>query len=350
MRCLITGGAGFIGSHLAERLLREGHNVTIIDDLVTGSTSNIKHLTGKLGFQFVRDTIFNIPLLAELIDNCDIVFHLAAAVGVKRIVESPVRTIETNVKGTEEVLKCANRKKRKVLLASTSEVYGKATKVPFSEEDDLVLGPTIKGRWSYACSKAIDEFLALAYWRELGLPTVIVRLFNTIGPRQSGRYGMVVPRFITQALHGQNLTVYGTGRQSRCFSYVSDIVEWLLMLASNDKANGKVFNLGNPEEITITELAYRIIDLTGADVGIEYIPYEKAYEEGFEDMERRIPDINKVKALTDYSPRVDLGQALILTRDWFVNEESQQNLSCSDTYSANRPLEEQTDPAPLKYP
>lgn len=320
MHFLITGGAGFIGSHLAERLLHESHSVTVIDDLSTGSIRNIDHLIGKPGFRYVIDTIFNRPLLSELIDDCDSVFHLAAAVGVKLIVESPVRTIETNVKGTEVVLEYADKKKKKVLIASTSEVYGKAHKVPFSEEDDLVIGPTFKGRWSYACSKAIDEFLALAYWKEKKLPVVIARVFNTVGPRQSGRYGMVVPRFMAQALCGQNLTVYGSGRQSRCFAYVSDVVEWLLLLASNDKTAGEVFNLGNPEEVSITELARRVIAATGADVTIDYISYEDAYEEGFEDMERRVPDICKVEAFTGYSPRIDLDKALCLVRDWFVNE------------------------------
>src|SRR5262245_39965037 len=291
MRYLITGGAGFMGSHLAEKLLDEGHSVVVIDDLSTGSIRNIQHLKGRKGFGYVIESIFNRSLLAELIDDCDIVFHMGAAVGVKLIVESPVRTIETNVRGTEGVLEFANKKKKKVMIISTSEVYGKASKIPFTEDDDLVLGPTSKSRWSYACSKAIDEFLALAYWRESRLPTVVARVFNTIGPRQSGHYGMVVPRFIGQALQGQNLTVYGTGKQSRCFTYVADVVEWLLKLAVNDRANGKVFNLGNPEEITIKDLAGKIIELTGSRAGIEYVPYEKAYEEGFEDMERRVPDI-----------------------------------------------------------
>ena len=320
MRYLITGGAGFIGSHLAERMLAEGHSVMIIDDLSTGSIRNIQHLKGKPGFDYVIESIFNRSLLAELIDDCDTVFHMGAAVGVKLIVESPVRTIETNVRGTEGVLEFANKKKKKVVITSTSEVYGKASKIPFSEDDDLVMGPTIKGRWSYACSKAIDEFLALAYWREFKLPTVVVRLFNTMGPRQSGHYGMVVPRFIGQALSGKNLTVYGNGKQSRCFTYDSDAVEWLLRLATNEEARGNVFNVGNPEEITIEDLAARIIELTGAKVGIEYVPYEKAYEEGFEDMDRRVPDIRKVVAATGYSPQVDLDRALRLTRDWFAAE------------------------------
>ena len=322
MRYLITGGAGFIGSHLAERMIAEGHHVMLIDDLSTGSIRNIQHLKGRSGFKYVIDSIFNRSLLAELIDECDTVFHMGAAVGVKLIVESPVRTIETNVRGTEGVLEFASKKKKKVIITSTSEVYGKASKIPFSEDDDLVMGPTIKGRWSYACSKAIDEFLALAYWREFRLPTVVVRLFNTVGPRQSGHYGMVVPRFIGQALSGKDLTVYGDGKQSRCFTYVSDAVEWLLRLAANDDANGNVFNVGNPEEITIENLAARVIELTGAKVGIEYVPYEKAYEEGFEDMERRVPDIRKVVATTGYSPQVGLDRALRLTYDWFAAEQT----------------------------
>ena len=320
MRYLITGGAGFVGSHLAERLLNDGHSVVIIDDLSTGSIRNIQHLKGRSNFEYVIDSIFNRSVLAELIDDCDLVFHLGAAVGVKLIVESPVRTIETNVRGSEGVLELANKKKKKVVLTSTSEVYGKSSKIPFHEDDDLVMGPTAKGRWSYACSKAIDEFLALAYWREFKLPTVVARLFNTIGPRQSGHYGMVVPRFIEQALRGENLTVYGTGKQSRCFTYVSDVVEWLVRLASTNEANGQVFNMGNPEEVTIADLAFKIIELTGANVGIDYIPYEKAYEEGFEDMERRVPDIRKVEAASGYSPRIRLEQALRLTRDWFAKE------------------------------
>jgi len=320
MRYLITGGAGFIGSHLAEKLLDEGHSVTVIDDLSTGSIRNVRHLKKNPGFTCVIDTIFNRRLLAELIDDCEIVFHLSAAVGVKLIVESPVRTIATNIRGSEEVLEFANKKKKKVIITSTSEVYGKASKFPFSEDDDLVLGPTSKSRWSYACSKAIDEFLALAYWRESSLPTVVARVFNTIGPRQSGHYGMVVPRFIGQACNNQNLTVYGSGKQSRCFTYVSDVVEWLVRLGAKDEAIGKVFNVGNPEEITIEDLAFKIIELAGAKVGIDYVPYERAYEEGFEDMERRVPDITKVQKTTGYSPKVNLDQALRLTREWFAAE------------------------------
>ena len=302
MRYLITGGAGFIGSHLAEKLLHQGHSVAIIDDLSTGSIRNVEHLKGKEGFRYVIDTVLNRPLLAELVDDCDTLFHLAAAVGVKLIVESPVRTIETNIKGTEAVLECANKKKKKVLLASTSEVYGKANKVPFSEEDDLVLGPTFKGRWSYACSKAIDEFLALAYWKEKKLPVVIARLFNTVGPRQTGRYGMVVPTFVRQALRGHPITVYGDGTQSRSFTHVSDTVEALIQLAQHPDAVGEVLNVGNNEEITIEELARLVKQMAHSPSEIHYVPYGEAYEEGFEDMRRRVPDLSKIQQLLGYHP------------------------------------------------
>ena len=302
MHCLITGGAGFVGSHLAARLLHEGHSVTIIDDLSTGSIGNIEHLKGTIGFRYFIDSILNRPLLAELIDDCDMVFHLAAAVGVRLVVESPVRTIETNLKGTEEVLDCANKKKRKVVLASTSEVYGKATKVPFGEQDDLVLGPPFRGRWSYACSKAIDEFLALAYWKEKKLPVVITRLFNTVGPRQTGRYGMVLPTFIEQALRGDAITVFGNGKQSRCFIHVSDTVDALIQLAQHSRAVGEIFNVGTDEEITIKELARLVVDVAQSSSEIRYVSYDEAYEEGFEDMYRRVPDVSKLKQLIDFRP------------------------------------------------
>ncbi|MBI3950392.1 MAG: GDP-mannose 4,6-dehydratase [Acidobacteria bacterium] len=317
---LITGGAGFIGSHLAEMLLKRDHCVVVLDDLSSGSIKNVSHLRSDPRFELVPESVDRLRVLAELVDIADVIFHLAATVGVFNIIESPVKTIVNNISGTEAVLKMAAKKKKKVIVASTSEVYGKSTTIPFKEDGDLVFGPTSKSRWSYASTKVVDEFLALAYWREFKVPTVVARLFNTIGPRQVGHYGMVVPRFMTQALHGQNLTVYGSGTQSRCFTYVTDVIEWLLLLASNDKTVGEVFNLGNPEEVTIAELARKIIAVTGADVGIEYIPYEEAYEEGFEDMERRVPDIAKVKAFTGYSPRISLDQALRLIRDWFVNE------------------------------
>ncbi len=317
--CLITGGAGFIGSHLAEALLERDAYVVVLDDLSSGSVQNIAHLRAHPHFELVVGDATKVPCLAELVDAADVVFHLAATVGVFNIIDSPVATIANNLDGTEAVLQLAAKKRKKVIVASTSEVYGKSDAVPFREEGDLVLGPTCKARWSYAASKVVDEFLALAYWRERKVPTVVVRLFNTIGPRQVGRYGMVVPRFLAQALRGQNLTVYGDGKQSRCFTYVGDIVEWLLRLAAHDSAVGEVFNLGNPEEVTIEHLARRVIALTGAAVDIDYVPYEKAYEHGFEDMPRRVPDISKVTLLTGYTPRIHLDHALCLTRDWFVS-------------------------------
>jgi UDP-glucose 4-epimerase len=308
MHYLITGGAGFIGSHLAETLLHEGHAVTIIDDLSTGAIRNIEHLKGMTDFHYVIDSIFDRPLLAELIDDCDAVFHLAAAVGVKLIVESPVRTIATNIKGTEAVLEFASKKKRKVLLTSTSEVYGKASKLPFSEADDLVLGPTCKGRWSYACSKALDEFLALAHWRENQLPVVIARLFNTVGPRQTGRYGMVLPTFVRQALRGQPITVYGDGTQSRSFTHVSDAVRALMQLMQHPGAVGEVFNIGSEAEITIAELARLVQAMTHSRSEIRYISYDEAYEEGFEDMPRRVPDIGKIRRLLNFEPTRSIGE------------------------------------------
>jgi UDP-glucose 4-epimerase len=317
---LITGGAGFIGSHLAEALLRLDQRVLILDDLSSGSIRNIAHLRANPRLTFVSGSVTSPPALAELVDMADVVFHLAATVGVFNIIETPVTTIVNNIGGTETVLKAAAKKRKKVIVASTSEVYGKSTAIPFREDGDLVSGPTSKARWSYASSKVVDEFLAIAYWREFKVPTVVARIFNTIGPRQVGHYGMVVPRFLGQALRGEDLAVYGTGRQSRCFTYVSDVVEWLLLLAAEERAAGEVFNLGNPEEVTIADLARRVIAITGASVGLQYVPYEEAYESGFEDMERRVPDISKVHAVTGYVPRVDLDAALRLTRDWFVNE------------------------------
>jgi UDP-glucose 4-epimerase len=315
---LITGGAGFIGSHLAEACLRGGHRVLVLDDLSSGSIDNLASVRSHRRLEFVPESIAVRTALAEMVDRADVIFHMAATVGVFNIIESPVATIVNNIGGTEEVLKMAAKKKKKVIVASTSEVYGKSATVPFREDGDLVFGPTSKSRWSYASSKMVDEFLALAYWREYKVPTVVVRLFNTIGPRQIGRYGMVVPRFLKQALTGRNLTVYGTGRQSRCFTYVSDVVEWLLLLGDEERAVGRVFNLGNPEEVTIEALAKRVIAVTGSNSGIEYVPYEQAYEQGFEDMERRVPDIARVRALTGYAPRVKLDDALTLTRDWFL--------------------------------
>jgi UDP-glucose 4-epimerase len=318
-KVLITGGAGFIGSHLSECLLKRGDEVFIIDDLSTGSIENIEHLKGNPKFHYTIDTIKNEPLLAELIDRCDMVYHLAAAVGVKLIIESPVNTIETNIYGTEMVLKCANKKKKKVLVASTSEVYGKNNNVPFKEDYDVVLGSTKNGRWSYACSKAIDEFLALAYWREKKLPVVVVRFFNTVGPRQTGRYGMVIPNFVKQALLGHPITVYGDGRQSRSFTYVGDVVNGISELMNNPKAVGEVFNIGHGKEITISELASLVKKITNSKSEIVYIPYDKAYEEGFEDMQRRSPDISKINKLIGYKPTLDIKEILEKVVEYFLS-------------------------------
>lgn len=306
MRALITGGAGFIGSHLAEKLLNDGHKVYVIDDLSTGSIENIEHLKGHQGFHYIIDTILNHSLLAELVDKCDVIFHLAAAVGVMLIVESPVRTIETNIKGTEAVLMHANKKKKKVVLASTSEVYGKSEEAYFKEDGDLVMGPTTKGRWSYACSKAIDEFLALAYWKEKGLPVVVIRFFNIVGPRQTGRYGMVIPRFVKQAILNKPITVFGDGKQSRCFTHVRDAVDAIVKLGETEEAVGEVINLGSDREITIEKLAEKVKEIAGSRSEIQYISYDQAYEEGFEDMKRRVPDLSKIKRLIGYKPKYSL--------------------------------------------
>jgi UDP-glucose 4-epimerase len=324
MRVLITGGAGFIGSHLAELLLSLGHEVFVIDDLSTGSIENISHLKAVSGFHYTIDTIANEPVLAELVDLSDVVFHLAAAVGVKLIVEQPVRTIETNVHGTEVVLKHANKKKKLVLLASTSEVYGKNAAVPFSEDADLVLGPTLKHRWAYACSKALDEFLALAYWKERKLPVVIVRLFNTVGPRQTGQYGMVIPTFVRQALSGQPITVFGDGTQSRSFTYVGDVVDALGRLMCEPLAIGGIFNLGNSHEITIRELAQRVKRLARSDSPIVTIPYDQAYEVGFEDMPRRVPDTTRAREIIGFKPEVQIDEILMRVIDHFRKEDGRK--------------------------
>ena len=311
MKALITGGAGFLGSHLAEALLARGDTVYVLDNLSTGSIENIEHLKADRRFHYAIDSVINEPVTAELIDRVDVVFHLAAAVGVRLIVESPVNTIETNVHGTEMVLKLANKKKKKVIVASTSEVYGKSEDVPFHEEADLVMGATSKGRWSYACSKAIDEFLALAYHKEKHLPVVIVRLFNTVGPRQTGRYGMVVPNFVKQGLLGHPITVYGDGTQSRCFTYVTDVVGALMKLADHEEAVGQVFNIGNDhEEVTILELARRVKQIARSRSEIVMVPYDQAYEEGFEDMPRRVPDLTRIRTLIGYEPKVHLDEIL----------------------------------------
>ena len=321
MKALITGGAGFVGSHLAEALLARGDEVFVLDNLSTGSIDNIEHLKWDHRFHYSIDSIMNEPATAELVDRVDVVFHLAAAVGVRLIVESPVNTIETNVHGTEMILKLANKKKKKVLVASTSEVYGKGTQVPFREDADLVLGPTSKGRWSYACSKAIDEFLALAYHKEKRLPVVVVRLFNTVGPRQTGRYGMVIPNFVKQALVGRPLTVFGDGTQSRCFTYVSDVVGQLVALAEEPRAVGEVFNVGNDrEEVTVLDLARRVKARAGSKSEVVLVPYDQAYEEGFEDMQRRVPDLQKLRALTAYEPKVHLDEILDQVIAYFTSD------------------------------
>jgi UDP-glucose 4-epimerase len=317
MHYLITGGAGFIGSHLAEALLNQNADVAIIDDLSTGSIRNIEHLKSSHQFQYVLDTMMNRAVLTEMVDRADVVFHMAAAVGVRLIVESPVRTIETNIKGTELVLELASKKRKTVVIASTSEVYGKASKVPFCEDDDLVMGPTNKGRWSYACSKMIDEFLALAYWKEKKVPTVVVRLFNTVGPRQTGQYGMVVPRFIGQARRGEPITVYGDGSQRRCFTWVGDVVQALIALSEHPQAVGEIFNLGSTEEVTILDLAERSKSLVGSASPIIFVPYDQAYAVGFEDMPRRVPSIEKIHRLIGYRPTLGLDGILKSVDEYF---------------------------------
>jgi UDP-glucose 4-epimerase len=306
MRYLITGGAGFIGSHLSDALIARGEEVFVLDDLSTGSVENIRHLKSNSRFHYIFDSIMNKHLLAELVDDSDVIFHLAAAVGVRLIVESPVRTIETNVHGTQNVLEAASKKKKLVFAASTSEVYGKSDKVPFHEDADLVLGPTSKGRWSYAASKALDEFMALSFWKEKKLPVVIARFFNTVGPRQTGRYGMVLPNFVRQALAGEPITVYGTGQQSRCFCDVRDCVEAVLRLVGSGKAIGEVVNIGSTEEVSITALAQLVKQRTKSNSPIVSIPYDQAYEPGFEDMPRRVPALEKLEAFTAFRPSVPL--------------------------------------------
>jgi UDP-glucose 4-epimerase len=310
LRYLITGGAGFIGSHLTERLLERGDRVVLLDNLSTGSMENIRHLKSSERLEYHLDGIENRQLLAELVDDADVVVHLAAAVGVKLIVESPVKTIETNVNGTQMILEAACKKKKLVLTASTSEVYGKNTNVPFTEDADLVLGPTTKGRWSYAASKALDEFLALSYWKEKKLPVIVVRLFNTVGPRQTGRYGMVLPNFVKSALDNTAISIYGTGKQSRCFCDVRDTVEGLIRLMDTDRSIGEVVNVGNTEEISIEALAQKVKQRTGSSSPIEYVPYDQAYEPGFEDMMRRVPSVEKLKALTGFRPATPLAEII----------------------------------------
>ena len=321
-KILVTGGAGFIGSHLCEYLLHNGHTVVAIDDLSTGRLENIQHLRPLPSFQFVRETIMNNQVLDRLTSEADIIIHLAAAVGVKLIVENPVRTIVTNIMGTEAVLTTANRYGCKVLVASTSEVYGKGVKVPFTEDDDRLMGSTTHSRWAYATSKAVDEFLALAYHRQFGMPDVLMRFFNTVGPRQTGRYGMVVPRFVRQALRNEAITVYGDGRQTRCFADVADVTEAIFNLALHPDAVGQVFNIGAIEEITIQGLAERVIELSSSKSEIVFVPYDEAYAPGFEDMRRRVPSIERIQKLIGYSPKYALDDTLRRVIDF---ERSQMN-------------------------
>jgi UDP-glucose 4-epimerase len=310
MRHLITGGAGFIGSHLSDELLARGDEVHVLDDLSTGSIENIRHLKGRPGFDYTIESLNNTAIVAELVDDADVVYHLAAAVGVQLIVESPVRTIETNVHCTEIVLAQASKKKKPVFVASTSEVYGKSRDLPYREDGDLMLGPTVRGRWSYACSKALDEFLAIAHWKERKLPTVVGRLFNTVGPRQTGRYGMVIPNFVRQAVADEPLTVFGDGTQSRCFCHVSDVVRAIADLMRRDDAYGEVFNIGADEEISILDLARQVQRMTESKSEITIVPYEEAYEPGFEDMQRRIPDTSKIRSLLGWHPTKSLEEIL----------------------------------------
>jgi UDP-glucose 4-epimerase len=338
LRCLITGGAGFIGSHLAEALLNRGDEVFILDDLSTGSVENVRHLKSFDRFHYVFDSITNKHLLAELVDESDVVLHLAAAVGVRLIVESPVRTLETNVYGTQLVLDAASKKKKLVFTASTSEVYGKSEKVPFHEDADLVLGATTKGRWSYAASKALDEFLALSYWKERKQPVIVARLFNTVGPRQTGRYGMVVPNFVRQALGGSPITVFGTGRQSRCFCDVRDTVEAILRLLSSDSAVGEVINIGSDEEVSVEGLARLVKQRTNSTSPIEYVPYDQAYEPGFEDMLRRVPCLDKLERLISFRPRTRLTEIVDRVVDYFRKKVDEECALRTDPRRTDRPL------------
>jgi UDP-glucose 4-epimerase len=309
-KALVTGGAGFIGSHLVERLLGDGYKVHVIDDLSTGSFDNIASLEGDSRFAYTIDTVLDIDVMEKLVDDCDVIFHLAAAVGVEYVIESNLKSMQINIRGTENVLELANRGKKKVMVFSSSEVYGKSGAVPFGEEDDSILGATTVTRWSYAVSKAVDEIMALAYFREKKLPVIIVRLFNTCGPRQTGKYGMVVPRFVKQSLLGHPITVYGDGSQSRCFASVFDVVDGIMGLHASEAALGGVFNVGNDQEVKIIDLAKRVRELTGSSSPIKFVPYDKAYERGFEDMMRRVPDLSRIRETIGYHPRVTLSEII----------------------------------------
>lgn len=327
MKILITGGSGFVGSHLADKLHGEGHDITVIDDLSTGRYQNVAHLEGQERFRLIIDTVLNEPLMEELIRESDRVFHMASAVGVKLIMEHPVKTIETIFRGTDVVLNCCARFRKRVLIPSTSEVYGKSTQVPFAEDNDILKGSTSKHRWAYACAKELDEFLALAHWKETRLPVAVVRLFNTVGPRQTGQYGMVVPNFVKSAVRGEPLVVHGDGGQSRCFGHVLDIVEGLTKVIETPECFGQVINLGNAEEITIKQLAEKAIEVTGSKSEIKYIPYEEAYGEGFEDMRRRVPSLEKAKRL--------IGYQATRTLDEIINDVAKQFQDELKTETAN---------------
>ena len=319
MKALITGGAGFVGSHLGEALLGRGDEVIAIDDLSTGQYSNVSHLEPNPNFRLIVDSIMDGPLLESLVKEVDVVYHLASAVGVQLIIDRPVYTIEAIVEGTERVLSLARRYRRRVLVTSTSEVYGKGSKIPFNENDDTVLGPTTTRRWAYACGKMLDEFLALAHWHETRLPVVCVRLFNTVGPRQTGQYGMVLPRFVQKALAGTPITVYGDGQQSRCFGHVSDVIGALVNLVDCPEAYGKIVNVGSDQEVTINDLAKRVCELTGSNSEIKHIPYDQAYVEGFEDMKRRVPDLSLAKKLVGYRPKHSLDDIISSIIDYWKN-------------------------------
>ncbi len=334
MHYLITGGAGFIGSHLSEALLQKGHQVTAVDDLSTGQLANVEHLTADPNFQIVIENITNAVVMDRLVSECDIVIHLAAAVGVELIVQRPVHTIETNVMGTEVVLRTARRYRKKTLIASTSEIYGKSANIPYKEDDDRLMGATSKHRWAYATSKALDEFLALAYHKEYDLPVVIFRLFNTVGPRQRGRYGMVIPRFVKQAMANKQITVYGDGGQSRCFCDGRDVIKAIIGLAETPQAEGQVYNIGAQQEITILELAKKVKAMTNSTSEIVLVPYEEAYEAGFEDMRRRVPDTTKINSLLGWTPRINLDQTILDIMKHFENEGKQETISERDTPSA----------------